>query len=254
MKHSLKLVIFSTLLSCGQFALAQSAEDAHAEILAYTIDGIVEHYPAGSIQSTEQADVALADAKESRTKLEQRFEAEQQLCYPKFFTTACLNKATERKRLDLQTVKKIEVEANAYIRHARVEKRDRKLEEKARERAEKNKVDPILTTPKPEESAATVAPAAPAAEVADPARRDKADAYAKKVADHEKRLQQIEQEQQAGAAERAANVEKYEAKQKEAAERQRKVAERKAEKEKAEAAKQAKAAAEANRPPPTPGE
>ncbi|GGI52962.1 hypothetical protein [Oxalicibacterium solurbis] len=251
MKQSLKLVVFSMLLSCSQFALAQSAEDAHEEILAYTIDGIVEHYPAGSIQSTEQADVALADAKESRTKLEQRFEAEQQLCYPKFFTTACLNKATERKRLDLQVVKKIEVEANAYIRHARVEKRDRKLEEKARERAEKNKVDPILTTPKPEESATT---AAPAAETVDPARRDKADAYAKKVADHEKRLQQIEQEQQAGAAERAANVEKYEAKQKEAAERQRKVAERKAEKEKAEAAKQAKAAAEANRPPPTPGE
>ena len=251
MKHSLKPVIFSMLLSCGQFALAQSAEDAHAEILAYTIDGIVGHYPAGSIQSTEQADVALADAKESRTKLEQRFEAEQQLCYPKFFTTACLNKATERKRLDLQAVKKIEIEANAYIRHARVEKRDRKLQEKARERAEKNKVDPILTTPKPEEAAAT---AAPSAEVADPERKEKADAYAKKVADHEKRLQQLEQERQAGAAERAANIDKYEAKQKEAAERQRKVAERKAEKDKAEAAKQAKAAAEANRPPPTPGE
>lgn len=251
MKRSLKLVIFSMLLSCSQFALAQSSEEANAEVLAYTIDGIVAHYPAGSIQSTEQAEVALAETKEARAKLETRFETEQQLCYPKFFTTACLNKATERKRLDLQAVKKIEIEANAYIRHARVEKRDRKLQEKARERAEKNKVDPILTTPKPDETAAT---ATPPADAADPERKEKADAYAKKVADHEKRLQQLEQERQAGAAERAANIDKYEAKQKEAAERQRKVAERKAEKDKEEAAKQAKAAAEANRPPPTPGE
>lgn len=251
MKLSLKIVILSMLLSCGQFALAQSAEEVHAEALAYTIDDIVAHYPANSIQSVDMANVALTDVQQARAKLEARFEAEQQLCYPKFFTTACLNKSIERKRLDLQAVKNIEIEANAYIRHARVEKRDRKLEEKARERAEKNKVDPILTAPQPEEAAT---PAVQPADVADPERKQKTDAYAKKVADHEKRQQQLEQERQAGAAERAANVEKYEAKQKEAAERQRKVAERKAEKEKAEAAKQAKAAAEANRPPPTPGE
>lgn len=252
MKQSLKLVILAISLSCGQLALAQSSEDAHAEeVLAYTVEGVVARYPADSIQSVETANAALAEVQEARAKLEARFEAEQQQCYPKFFTTACLNKATERKRLDLQLVKKIEIEANAYIRHARVEKRDRKLEEKARERAAKNKADPILTAPQPEEAAA---PAAPAADAVDPERKQKADAYAKRVADHEKRLQQLEQERQAGAAERAANVEKYEAKQKEAAERQRKVAERKAEKEKAEAARQAKAAAEANRPPPTPGE
>lgn len=250
MKQSLKLVILAMALSWGQLALAQSGEDAHAEVLAYTVEGVVARYPADSIQSVETANAALADVKEAQAKLEARFEAEQQLCYPKFFTTACLNKATERKRLDLQLVKKIEIEANAYIRHARVEKRDRKLEEKARERAAKNKVDPILTAPQPE----ATAPAASAADAVDPERKQKADAYAKRVADHEKRLQQLEQERQAGAAERAANVEKYEAKQKEAAERQRKVAERKAEKEKAEAARQAKAAAEANRPPPTPGE
>lgn len=260
MKQSLKLVVLAALLSCGQLA---SAVDEVPDIVAYSIDDVVQRYPADSIQSDEAANAALKDVKEAREKIGARFEAEQQLCYPKFFTTSCLNKATERQRLDLQAVKKIEVEANAYIRHARVEKRDRKLEEKAQERAAKNKVDPILMPPKPEEIPAVTPPSTAPASVpvpaatdsgTDPKRKQKAEAYEKKVSEHEKRRQEYEQKQQAGAAERAANVEKYDAKQQESVERQRKVAERKAEKEKAKADKESKATAEANRPPPIPGE
>lgn len=236
MKKSLKLFVFAPLLLCMQFAQAQSATAESAEILSYSIDPLVQRYPADSIQSTPMANDALKEVTEARAKLEARHAAEEQLCYPKFFTTSCLNKAAERKRLDLLSVRAIEIEANAYIRHARVETRDRKLEEKAREREAKNAVDPILVQPKADDNPTPVEKSG----TTDAQRKARADAYVKKNADHEKRQQALQQKEESGAGERAANVEKYEEKQKEAVKRQKEIAERKAEKERIKASKAAK--------------
>lgn len=235
MKKSLKLLILAPLLLCIQYAHAQSATTDSTEILSYSIDELVQRYPADSIQSTVTANEAVKEVSEARARLEARHAAEEQLCYPKFFTTSCLNKAAERKRLDLLSVRSIEIEANAYIRHARVETRDRKLEEKAREREAKNAADPILVTPKtdnevPAETTGTT----------DAQRKARADAYVKKNEEHAKRQQELQQKEQSGAAERAANVEKYEEKRKEAAKRQKEIAERKAEKERIKAGKAAR--------------
>ena len=239
MKQFLNVVLCASMLLGSQLALAQS-EAANDAILSYTVDEVVQRYPADSIQSPETAESALKDVEEARKQLEARFATEQKLCYPKFFTTSCLNKAAERKRVDLLAVKAIEIEANSYIRHARVEKRDRKLEEKAKERAEKNAVNPILVEPKADEAA----PRDDAADT-DSQRKAKAAAYAEKQKEYAQRQQDQALKEKSEEAERAANVKKYEAKQKESAERQRKVAERKAEKERLEAAKNAKAGKDA---------
>jgi colicin import membrane protein len=239
MKTSLKLLIVASLLSCIQFAQAQSVTADNADILSYSIDELVQRYPADSIQSTETANEALKAVSEARARLDTRLTAEEQICYPKFFTTSCLNKAAEHKRLDLLAVRAIEIEANAYIRHARVETRDRKLEESAREREAKNAANPILVTPKTDDAAP-----AEASGKTDAQRKARADAYVKKNAEHAQRQQELQQKEASGAAGRAANVEKYEEKQKEAEKRQKEIAERKAEKERIKAAKAAKAAKE----------
>lgn len=242
MKKSLKLFTLAPLLLCMQFAQAQSNAADNTEILSYSIDPLVQRYPADAIQSTTMANDAVKEVAESRVKLEARHAAEEQLCYPKFFTTSCLNKAAERKRLDLLSVRAIEIEANAYIRHARVETRDRKLEEKAKEREAKNAANPILVTPKAEDPAP-----AETSGTTDVQRKARADAYVKKNADHAKRQQNQQQKEAAGTAERAVNVEKYEEKQKEAVKRQKEIADRKAEKERIKASKAVK---EKNAAPP----
>ncbi len=238
MKKSLKLLILAPWLLSMQIAQAQSATDESKDALSYTIDEVVQRYPADSIQSTEAANEALKDVSAARARLDARLAAEEQVCYPKFFTTSCLNKAAERKRLDLLSVRAIEIEANAYIRHARVEKRDRKLEEAARERAAKNAANPILVAPKP--VTGDVPAPAETDGAADEKRKARAEAYVKKNEDHAKRQQELQQKEQSGAAERAANVEKYEEKQKEAEKRQKEIAARKAEKDRLKAGKAAK--------------
>lgn len=232
MKQLLNIAFAALLLLCGQFVQAQSADESAS--LSYSIDELMQRYPANSIQSTDTAEEAVKAVEEARARIETRHAAEQQICYPKFFTTSCLNKAAERKRLDLLAIRNIEIEANAYIRHERVEKRDRKLEEKARERAAKNAADPILVEPKPDNTV----PNENSGAVSDAQRKLRADAYAKKLEEHAQRQQQLQLKEKSEENERAANVEKYEAKQKESAERQRKVAERKAEKERARAKKE----------------
>jgi colicin import membrane protein len=119
-------------------AFAQANESAvktetqsPAQVQTYTIEPLKERYPTDSIQSQEAASAALADVQDARDKIEARYAADQHACYPKFFTTSCLDKVTERRRLDLAEIRPIEVEANAYLRKAKVVERDRKLAEKA---------------------------------------------------------------------------------------------------------------------------
>ncbi len=238
MKQSLNIVIAVSLFISSQLALAQAAavpvDDTVA--LSYSVAGLMEEYPADSIQSSERADAAVKAATEARAGIEARYAAEQRACYPKFFTNACLNKATERRRLDLLLVRPIELEANSYIRHARVEVRDERLEEQARARAEKEGMAPPVTEPKMN----TDKPVDAAAEQGkNTQRKARADAYAKKNAEHAEKQKQLKESEQTEATRRAENVSKYEAKVKEAAARQKDVAEKKAAKEQERARKAA---------------
>lgn len=239
MKHILKIATAGSILLSSQFALAQSAAPiGDAAIQSYSIDGLLQRYPKGSIQSAEASDSALAAVEEARTRVAARFTAEQKACYPQFFTTSCLNKVIERRRVDLSMIRPIEIEANAYTRHAKVVERDRKLAEKAAEDEGKAALRPAPGQEKADAAGQAIADEQTAASKK-AQRKVQADAYARKIAENADKQRRLKEKEQAGAQERAANIARYKEKVRESEERQKEVAEKKAEKERERAAKSA---------------
>jgi len=222
MKSCFKSIVLASCLISASVVLAQP-QPVDASILNYSVTDVVQRYPAGSIKSGNAADQAIKDVDESRKKIELRHEAQKQACYPKFFTNACLNKATEQRYVDLQAVRPIELEANSYIRHARVSERDQRLEESAKAREARNKgnsssVPVPQINDMPRESAQS-----------DAQRAARAQDVAERNAERAERERQRKASEEANAKQRAQNVERYEEKAKESEERQKEVARRKAE-------------------------
>lgn len=86
--------------------------------------------PSGTIRSLEAADRALHEASQERARIQERFTSEEQACFDLFFANACRDKAAERRRMALSTLRATEVQANSFKRKARVAERDKVLEEK----------------------------------------------------------------------------------------------------------------------------
>ena len=214
-------VVAVALLSSGAVA-AQAREKAMA-------------FAAGSIRSVADADAALAAAAAERAEIEARYVAEEQACHPKFFTTSCIDKAKDRRRIALSSVRQVEIEANAFKRQTRVLERDKALTERLEkdERERQERVIRQAATPAETPAVRHEAPATPPSSTT-PDRVEK----------HEAKVRQQRAEESAMAEKRAANVAAYEKKQREARERQQKVAQRKAEKEQ----KRKAAQAEGNKP------
>ncbi len=93
-------------------------------VQAQTSDEVAALYPAGSITSVAAAERALADAAKARAHAEAAYLAGQRNCYPKFFTTSCLDHVAEQRRNALASVRAVEIEAQTYKRRARVAERD----------------------------------------------------------------------------------------------------------------------------------
>jgi hypothetical protein len=89
-------------------------------------------YPAGSIQSVEQAITALGDVNTERDHVSENFLAAKDICLHKFFVSSCLDKAKDRKRKILKAIREVEVEANAYLRKEKADERDRNVAERMR--------------------------------------------------------------------------------------------------------------------------
>ncbi|GAB3537368.1 hypothetical protein GCM10027343_00280 [Noviherbaspirillum agri] len=194
---------------------------------------IVERYPAGSIKMVEGADAALADVGRERDAVEARFSAEEQACHPKFFATSCVEQAKERRRQALAKLRKVELEANAFKRQDRAQERDKALAER-QEQAEADRLErERALREKPAESKGVPQHEKRITERSAPA------IFPDRVAEHEAKMQRLQQEELAGEKRRAEKVADYEKKVKAAQERQRKVAERKAKKEAEQRAKQA---------------
>ncbi len=98
-------------------------------------------YPAGSIDTVEQAINALADVNLQRNHASEDFLAAKDVCLHKFFVSSCLDKAKERQRKILKVIRDIEVEANAYLRKEKADERDRNVAERMR-RAESEEFSP----------------------------------------------------------------------------------------------------------------
>jgi hypothetical protein len=188
-------------------------------------DEWAKRYPSGSIVSVEAAERALAEAKEEHAAIDRRFAAEQHRCYADFFASSCIAEAKERRRVSGVDVRKVEVDANAFLRKARVDERDRVSEEKgaaaAQKEAERATKEREGRPPKAGKQQAATAEPAPA----------HAASNNKRIEQHEAKLRRIEEKERADAQKRAENVAAYERKTRDAEERQRQVEAKKKEKE-----------------------
>ncbi|RQO38580.1 hypothetical protein DBR37_01405 [Herminiimonas sp. KBW02] len=228
--------IFSTCLSAafllvGNVALAQPASvEADTSARAYLPKELVERYPADTIKSNEVAERAVAEVTKTRADIEKRFADEQKACYKVFFTTSCLDKIKEQRRLDMVAIKPIEIEANSYIRHAKVDERDRRLAEKNAQSADKA----AANTDKPaDERTPKDGPGA----TEEAQRKARAEAYAKRNAEFAEKQRLLKENEAADAQKRAENVQRYEEKVRAAEEKQKEIARKKAEKANVPAAK-----------------
>ena len=247
-KHAIELLmILAGFAGCGVAAAQSSALD-----FVSSPQELVTKYPSGSIQSPEIADKALREVDQIRAGVESKFAEEQHVCYSKFLATSCLDAAKEKRRVELQQIRKVEVEANAFNRSARVVQRDRDLAEKNARQAT-NPPKPLADLP--------VKQTGDAAGDHDDAENQRI------IAEHERKMQEKQKEIAAGAQQRADNVEAHKKRVADAQARQRDVAAKKAEKQRqadekaqkakdvadAKAAKAAKASGATSITPPAAG-
>jgi hypothetical protein len=208
------MAVFASLLSVA----AVSAQDADRT------DEWPKRYPPGTIVSVETAERVLAEAKHERAAIEQRFVAQERTCFDDFFANSCVAKAKERRRVDLADVRKVEVDANAFLRQARVDERDGALAEK-RAAAEKKEAERLQK----EREGRPVKAERKRAVIQEPAPVNAGPN--KRIEQHEAKLRRIEEKERADAQKRAENIASYEKKVRDAEERQREVEAKKKEKE-----------------------
>lgn len=91
---------------------------------------LLAHYPAGSISSAESAKMALTEIDVVRDEIERRFAQSRADCMDKFFMSRCTADAKEIRRAALYNIRKVEVEANAFLRKYRAADRERKIAER----------------------------------------------------------------------------------------------------------------------------
>lgn len=215
-------VLHATLLAAILFvpvAHAQSAAEAPVGTeRPLSAARLQERYPAGTIKTTDTADQALAEVAKVRVGVDAQYADAERDCYPRFFVSACMDKAKEQRRQALAQVRQVEVEADALKRRARVEQRDKALEEKSGKADSKLLSEPILK----EKSTAVVEPKPPAPPKA---------ASPDRVAKHQAKMKRIAEKDAAKARESAENIAAHEKKVAESEARQKEIAAKRAEKE-----------------------
>lgn len=224
-RSRLHLTVLLACLLLSSVACAQSGGATEPRSAASA--NLIKRYPAGSIQSIEVADQALEEAGRARAGIETLFAEDQRACYPKFFTTSCLEDAKERRRHTLAQVRPIEVEAGGFKRHARVLERDKDLAEK---RAKDESEAPQRDKERQEKEAVIMKKSMDRTSV-NKLGRDADDTsqlnVSKRIASHEAKLQREETEEIANTKKRAENIEAYEKKVHDTENRQREIANRK---------------------------
>ena len=91
---------------------------------------LVARYPAKSIASVPQADKALEEVKPVRELIERLYADEQAACYERFLVSSCLVDAKDKRRKSMQAVRRVEVEAKAFLRKDKADERDRAVAER----------------------------------------------------------------------------------------------------------------------------
>jgi colicin import membrane protein len=175
--------------------------------------------------SVAQADATLAKVATDRAAVNDEFAASERVCTAKFFVNNCLDKAKEKRRVELSALRALEVEAQHFKRADSVAKRDADLAERVRKDAEEQATR-AAQVPK-EHKAPDDKPRNPPSS---------GPSLAEREATHAAKLKREAAQEAADAGKRAANVEAFKEKQAESVRRQAEVARKKQE-------NQAKAAA-----------
>lgn len=108
--------------------------------------GLVERYPEKSIASVQQADLALGEVKPVREEIERIYADDRKACFERFLVSACLAEAKERRRLSMHAVRRVEVEAKAFLRKDKADERDRAVAERQEKAANSARTIPISGT------------------------------------------------------------------------------------------------------------
>ena len=77
--------------------------------------------------SAEEANRAIAKATDEIARAEEKYRTEERACYRKFLTTACLDAAASRRRAALANWRTVVVEAKAWLRKDKADRRDQAL-------------------------------------------------------------------------------------------------------------------------------
>jgi colicin import membrane protein len=203
---------------------------------------IPKRYPSGTIKDPDRAEAALADITAQQEWADSQYINDQRACYPKFFTTNCLDAARERHQAASVVLRPVEVEANAFLRRYKVQQRDLALAQ----RRDEDEADRARREQAQKEREAKLANNA-----ADTARKagQPAAPFDDRVARHEERMRKDREDDAANAGKRAANAAAFEKKRLESEQRQREVATKKVEKDRERAEKAAAAAKSATTQP-----
>lgn len=124
-------------LVAGFIPLIVSLLLAAAPVAALETDlPLAARFPAGSIQNTERALEALDAVTPARAQIEETYLVAKNNCLDRFFMSSCLGKAKEQRNTALRAIRKVEVEASAYLRKEKAAERDRAVAERQRRSTE----------------------------------------------------------------------------------------------------------------------
>ncbi len=134
-------------MAAGMMLLWQAALPVHAEVFEDEHDkeriqeslwvqhkvgpdvaAILAHFPAGSIDSVKKADQVLEIVRIEKQNINARLYNEKLVCNEKFLVYMCYDEAEERRRIDLQGLYMLELEARRFKRNDEVRQRDLALD------------------------------------------------------------------------------------------------------------------------------
>lgn len=103
-----------------------------------------DRYPAGSIDSAERADAALATTSGAKSRVEKAFAADARACLQRVLVNACIDEARQLQRRRLAEIDSIELEANRWKRRDRADRLDAGRAKRESERTENQPADAEL--------------------------------------------------------------------------------------------------------------
>lgn len=231
---------FATVaFACAFAAASLAAEPADSA----ASDGLRDRFPAGSIDSVERADAAIAATKGAKGRVEKDFKDQARACLKAILVNQCLDRARDLQRRRTSEIDAVALEADRYKRRERA---DRLAADRAQRDAERAAKAPADAAQRGRNRDAYEARQVQASRDA----KDRADAQSRRSASRPRKPSPPKSlGGDVSAEQRAKNADAFAAKQAEAVEHRaaidRRVAAKAADRQRREAAKKEKDAKEA---------